>query len=173
MEHMILNGQTRRDLFQYFPLLQDDTITVRRIGKSDTAQLKELYDQPLNDAYAEHLAEECLRWYKERKEIAAGIFTADGTLAGILEIYDVKKDSVTIGYRIRIPMRRRGYAGRAVELLKKHLSENTDVQRIEAACDACNYASRGVLEKCGFRQTGIRGSIVEYECQLYGQSMIQ
>ena len=170
---MKLNGQTRQDLFQYFPLLMDDIVMVRRISIKDTAQLKNLYDQPLSDAYAGRLAEECIRWYAERKEIAAGIFTADGTLAGILEIYDVKQDSVTIGYRIRSTMRRQGYAGHAVDLLKQYLTENTGIQRISAACNADNAASRGVLEKCGFRQTGIHGSILEYECQLYGQSMVQ
>ncbi|MDX5358586.1 MAG: GNAT family N-acetyltransferase, partial [Rhodobacterales bacterium] len=61
----------------------------------------------------------------------------------------------TIGYWIGQPYARNGYMREAIEGLCHHAFGQLDLSRIEAACLPENAASRGALEKCGFKYEGV------------------
>ena len=61
-----------------------------------------------------------------------------------------------IGYTIDREQWGQGYATAAVEAIVRWLFTETVIQRVEADCSIDNPASKRVLEKCGFRQVGIK-----------------
>ncbi len=63
--------------------------------------------------------------------------------------------AATLGYWIGAPYTRRGYGAAAVTALVGHAVDAIGLNRIEAACQAENAASRALLLKCGFIQEGI------------------
>lgn len=60
----------------------------------------------------------------------------------------------TLGYWVGQPHARRGYTGDAARLVVGFAFNNLGLHRVEAACLPSNEASRGLLEKAGFRQEG-------------------
>lgn len=67
----------------------------------------------------------------------------------------------TLGYWIGQPFARQGYMREAVEAVVHHAFTALDLSRIEAACLPENTASRGVLEKCGFKYEGVSQSYLQ------------
>lgn len=61
-----------------------------------------------------------------------------------------------IGYTIDREQWGQGYATAAVKAIVRWLFTETVVERVEADCSIDNPASKRVLEKCGFRQVGIK-----------------
>ncbi len=62
--------------------------------------------------------------------------------------------AVEIGYGFAPSEWGRGYATEAVRALTAHLLREPGVRTVTAQTAVANHASRRVLEKCGFRQTG-------------------
>ncbi len=62
--------------------------------------------------------------------------------------------AATLGYWIGAPYIRRGFGAAAVAAVVNHAMDVIGLNRIEAACQAENTASRGLLLKCGFIQEG-------------------
>lgn len=60
-----------------------------------------------------------------------------------------------IGYWVGIPHQRKGYATAAVRGALRIGFADMGMEKIEACAFVGNLASRGVLEKCGFRQEGL------------------
>ena len=67
----------------------------------------------------------------------------------------------TLGYWIGEPFQRRGYMREAILAVVHHAFTAMDLSRIEAACLPENTASRGVLEKCGFKYEGVAQSYLQ------------
>jgi ribosomal-protein-alanine N-acetyltransferase len=67
----------------------------------------------------------------------------------------------TLGYWIGQPHARQGYMREAIEAVVHHAFTALDLSRIEAACLPENAASRGVLEKCGFKYEGVSQSYLQ------------
>lgn len=67
----------------------------------------------------------------------------------------------TLGYWIGAPYARRGYMREAVLALVHHAFTVCDLSRIESACLPENLASRGVLEKTGFKYEGVAQSYLQ------------
>lgn len=64
----------------------------------------------------------------------------------------------TLGYWIGQPYARQGYMREAIEAVVHHAFTALDLSRVEAACLPENTASRGALEKCGFKYEGVSQS---------------
>jgi len=60
----------------------------------------------------------------------------------------------TMGYWVGRPFARRGYTSEAARLTLSFAFGQLGLHRVEAACIPTNEASRGVLEKVGFRHEG-------------------
>ncbi|RJE80656.1 GNAT family N-acetyltransferase [Paracoccus sp. JM45] len=88
----------------------------------------------------------------------------DGVLLGAITMDNIRRgpaQSATIGYWIGQSHARNGYMREAIGILVHHAFTNLDLSRIEAACLPENAASRGVLEKSGFKYEGVAQSYLQ------------
>jgi RimJ/RimL family protein N-acetyltransferase len=73
-----------------------------------------------------------------------------------------QRDSAGVGYWVIDRARRLGFASRAVRLVTSWAVTDAGLQRVEAFVEACNLASRRVLEKSGFHQEGHLRSFLSF-----------
>ena len=88
----------------------------------------------------------------------------DGTLLGAITLDNIRRgpaQSATIGYWIGEAFARQGYMREAIGGLVRHAFSLMDLSRIEAACLPENAASRGVLERSGFKYEGVAQSYLQ------------
>ncbi|OYW49300.1 MAG: GNAT family N-acetyltransferase [Rhodobacterales bacterium 12-65-15] len=88
----------------------------------------------------------------------------DNQLLGALTLDNIRRgpaQSGTFGYWIGEPYTRQGYMREALLALTHHAFTRMDLSRMEAACLPENAASRGVLEKCGFKYEGVAQSYLQ------------
>jgi [ribosomal protein S5]-alanine N-acetyltransferase len=89
---------------------------------------------------------------------------ADSQLLGALTLDNIRRGPAqagTFGYWIGQPFTRQGYMREAILALTHHAFTRMDLSRMEAACLPENTASRGVLEKCGFKYEGVAQSYLQ------------
>jgi ribosomal-protein-alanine N-acetyltransferase len=82
---------------------------------------------------------------------------ADDQVIGGINLSNVRRgvsQAVSLGYWIGAPFARQGYMGEALGCLLPFAFERLGFNRIEAACLPHNLASRGLLQKIGFREEG-------------------
>ncbi|SEO96216.1 ribosomal-protein-alanine N-acetyltransferase [Salinihabitans flavidus] len=111
------------------------------------------------------------RVYWAQRSIAQGtalplflIRREDETLLGAITLDNIRRGPAqagTIGYWIGQEHSRRGYMREAIEAVVHHAFRHLDLSRIEAACLPENVASRGVLEKSGFKYEGVAQSYLQ------------
>lgn len=88
----------------------------------------------------------------------------DQALLGAITLDNIRRgpaQSGTLGYWIGERFSRRGYMREAIQSIVHHAYTTLDLSRIEAACLPENVASRGVLEKCGFKYEGVAQSYLQ------------
>jgi [ribosomal protein S5]-alanine N-acetyltransferase len=88
----------------------------------------------------------------------------DQQLLGALTLDSIRRGPAqagTLGYWIGQPFARMGYMREAILALNHHAFTRMDLSRLEAACLPENTASRGVLEKCGFKYEGVAQSYLQ------------
>lgn len=86
--------------------------------------------------------------FRREDEALLGAITLDNIARGPAQ-------SATIGYWIGEPYARQGYMTEAIGGIVHYGFHTLDLSRIQAACLAENSASRGLLEKCGFKYEGV------------------
>ncbi len=88
----------------------------------------------------------------------------DGELLGAITLDNIRRgpaQSATIGDWIGQRFARQGYMREAIGTLVHHTFTQLDLSRIEAACLPENTASRGVLERSGFKYEGVAQSYLQ------------
>ncbi|MFN3954422.1 MAG: GNAT family N-acetyltransferase [Pararhodobacter sp.] len=88
----------------------------------------------------------------------------DDQLLGAITLDHIRRgpaQSGTIGYWIGQTHARQGYMREAIRALVHHAFTELDLSRIEAACLPENTASRGVLERSGFKYEGVAQSYLQ------------
>ena len=88
----------------------------------------------------------------------------DQGLLGAITLDNIRRGPAqagTVGYWIGEQFSRRGYMREAIQALVHHAFTGLDLSRIEAACLPENAASRGVLEKTGFKYEGVAQSYLQ------------
>jgi [ribosomal protein S5]-alanine N-acetyltransferase len=88
----------------------------------------------------------------------------DQMLLGALTLDNIRRGPAqagTIGYWMGAPYARQGYMREAILAVTHHAFTRMDLSRLEAACLPENSASRGVLEKCGFKYEGVAQSYLQ------------
>ncbi|SEP73183.1 GNAT family N-acetyltransferase [Thalassovita taeanensis] len=91
---------------------------------------------------------------------------ADQHLLGAITLDNIRRGPAqagTLGYWIGEAFARQGYMREAIEAVVHHAFHQQDLSRIEAACLPENLASRGVLEKCGFKYEGVAQSYLQID----------
>ncbi|MDU8910352.1 GNAT family protein [Aestuariicoccus sp. MJ-SS9] len=89
---------------------------------------------------------------------------SDQTLLGAITLDNIRRGPAqcgTLGYWIGQPFARQGYMGEAIRAMVHHAFERQDLSRIEAACLPENVASRGLLERSGFKYEGVAQSYLQ------------
>jgi ribosomal-protein-alanine N-acetyltransferase len=124
---------------------------------------------------ADHLSRRAFsnRVYWASRSVAAGtamplflIRRADEALLGAITLDNIRRGPAqagTLGYWIGQPHARQGYMREAIEAVVHHAFHRLDVSRVEAACLPENAASRGVLERCGFKYEGVAQSYLQID----------
>jgi ribosomal-protein-alanine N-acetyltransferase len=89
---------------------------------------------------------------------------SDGVLLGAITLDNIRRGPAqagTLGYWMGAAHIRQGYMREAILGVVHHAFSVLDLSRIEAACLPENAASRGVLEKCGFKYEGVAQSYLQ------------
>ncbi|MEM6408339.1 MAG: GNAT family protein [Pseudomonadota bacterium] len=90
--------------------------------------------------------------------------SGDDTLVGAITLDNIRRgpsQAGTLGYWIGKRYARQGYMREAIGALVHYAFTTLDLSRIEAACLPENEASRGVLEKSGFKYEGVAQSYLQ------------
>ncbi|MGB3554760.1 MAG: GNAT family protein [Jannaschia sp.] len=88
----------------------------------------------------------------------------DNAVLGAITLDNVRRgpaQSATLGYWIGEEHARQGFMREAIVALSHHAFRRLDLSRIEAACLEENAASRGLLEKAGFKYEGVAQSYLQ------------
>ena len=88
----------------------------------------------------------------------------DNMLVGAITLDNIRRgpgQAGTLGYWTGAAFARQGYMREAILAVVHHAFERLDLSRIEAACLPENQASRGLLEKCGFKYEGVAQSYLQ------------
>ncbi len=91
---------------------------------------------------------------------------SDQTLLGAITLDNVRRGPAqagTLGYWVGENFAREGYMSEAIAAVVHHAFSRLDLSRIEAACLPENVASRGVLEKSGFKYEGVAQSYLQID----------
>ena len=89
---------------------------------------------------------------------------ADQALIGAITLDNIRRgpsQAGTVGYWIGRPFARQGFMREALLAVVHHAFSVMDLSRVEAACLPENAASRGVLEKSGFKYEGVAQSYLQ------------
>ena len=89
---------------------------------------------------------------------------SDEMLLGAITLDNIRRgpsQAGTLGYWIGERYTRQGYMRETIEAVVHHAFNQLDLSRIEAACLPENTASRGVLEKSGFKYEGVAQSYLQ------------
>ncbi len=88
----------------------------------------------------------------------------DHALLGAITLDNIRRgpsQAGTLGYWIGQTHARKGYMREAINAVVHHAFTTLDLSRVEAACLPENAASRGVLEKSGFKYEGVAQSYLQ------------
>ncbi|MGH1465172.1 MAG: GNAT family N-acetyltransferase [Cognatishimia sp.] len=88
----------------------------------------------------------------------------DDRLMGAITLDNIRRGPAqagTLGYWIGQEFNRQGYMKEAIDAIVHYAFQRLDLSRIEAACLPENVASRGVLEKSGFKYEGVAQSYLQ------------
>lgn len=73
----------------------------------------------------------------------------DGVIAGTIGAYDLKDDTIEVGFSVVKAWQGRGLATEALKKVLEYLTENEGISCVTAWCAAENVGSQRVLEKAG------------------------
>ena len=143
-------------------------------GWSDLRRESREFLTPWEPTWAgDHLSRKSFtnRVYWAQRAIAGGsavplfLFGREGEdLLGAITLDNIRRGPAqagNLGYWIGARHARQGYMGEAIAGVVHHAFERLDLSRIEAACLPENAASRGLLEKCGFKYEGVAQSYLQ------------
>ncbi|MEM1273390.1 MAG: GNAT family protein [Pseudomonadota bacterium] len=160
--------------------IETERLTLRLPQHSDfrdwTAlrQLSASFLQPWEPSWAsDHLSRKSFtnRVYWASRAVSQGsalplfmLRREDTTLLGAITLDNIRRgpsQAGTLGYWIGANHARQGYMREAIQGLVHYAFATLDLSRIEAACLPENVASRGVLEKAGFKYEGVAQSYLQ------------
>ena len=122
---------------------------------------------------ADHLSRRAFanRVYWAQRALSGGtavplllIRRTDRALLGAITLDNIRRGPAqagTLGYWIGAAHARHGFMREAIAAVAHYAFTTLDLSRLEAACLPENAASRGVLEKCGFKYEGVAQSYLQ------------
>ena len=159
-----------KNLYEQFPHIVTDEITLRKIVESDLDSLFQIYSNeklfqytPLmlkkNKDTVANMIGHFERDFHKRKEIFLGIClnSEPANIIGVAEMFDYSQDvnMVTIGYRLNDHFWNKGIAAKTVKAMTDYLFTDVGIKRIQAFVMPENIKSQNVLQRNGFVKEGI------------------
>jgi len=160
--------------------IETQRMTLRPPQHSDFRQWRFLRDVsrdfliPWEPAWAgDHLTRRSFtnRVYWAQRSVSGGtalplfmIRHEDEALVGAVTLDNIRRGPAqdgTLGYWVGEPFARQGYMSEAIAAVVHHAFHQLDLSRVQAACLPENAASRGVLEKVGFKYEGVAQSYLQ------------
>ncbi len=89
---------------------------------------------------------------------------SDNALLGAITLDHIRRGPAqagTCGYWVGQEHARLGYMREALTAVVHYAFTSLDLSRVESACLPDNHASRGVLEKCGYKYEGVAQSYLQ------------
>ena len=136
----------------------------------------ETFLRPWEPSWAtDHLTRKAFtnRVYWAQRSVASGtavplflIRRSDDALLGAITLDNIRRGPAqagTLGYWTGQNFARRGYMREAIGAVVHYAFTQQDLSRIEAACLPENAASRGLLEKSGFKYEGVAQSYLQID----------
>ncbi|KAJ50194.1 ribosomal-protein-alanine N-acetyltransferase [Clostridium tetanomorphum] len=160
----------RKSLYEQFPHIVADEITLRKIVDSDLDNIFEIYSNeklfqytPImlkkNKSTVANMIGHFERDFHKRKCIFLGIClnSEPNNIVGIAEMFDYSNDvnMITIGYRLNHRFWSKGIATKTVKAMTDYLFNDIGINRIQAFVMPENIKSQNVLQKNGFNKEGI------------------
>jgi ribosomal-protein-alanine N-acetyltransferase len=143
-------------------------------GWASLRQMSKGHLEPWEPVWApDHLSRSAFanRVYLAQRGVRAGssvpmfIFRkTDEALVGAITLDNIRRgpnQTATCGYWMGQPFTRQGYMAEAVRATVRYAFDELDLSRIESACLPDNIASRGVLEKSGFKYEGVAQAYIQ------------
>ena len=158
-----------KNLFDQFPHIITDDITLRKIIPSDIESLFEIYSnenlflqspnmQKKNKETVLNMIGHFERDFNKHKMVWLGIVENDNPdfIIGVAEMFDYNRDvnMITIGYRLNDRYWGKGFATKAVSAMIEYLFNNIGVNRIQAFVMPENIKSLDVLRRNNFVEEG-------------------
>jgi len=162
--------------------IESDRLTLRLPRSTDHAQWASLRRQsaaflkPWEPVWArDHLTKRAFsnRVYAASRSVSTQsgiplfmIRRADQQLIGAITLDSLQRGPAqtgTLGYWTGAPFARQGFMREAVEAVVHYAFTHLDLSRIQAGCLPENKASRGVLEKSGFKYEGVAQSYLQID----------
>jgi len=162
--------------------IETDRMTLRLPKSGDHVQWAHLrqqsaaFLQPWEPSWAsDHLSKKAFanRVYAAHRAADTGlgmplflICREDQRLIGAITLDNLQRgpsQSGTLGYWTGAPFARQGYMREAVKAVCHYAFTTLDLSRIQAGCLPENKASRGVLEKSGFKYEGVAQSYLQID----------
>lgn len=159
-----------RNLYEQFPHIVTDKITLRKIVDSDIDNLFDIYNNeklfqytPVNHKKNRTTVQNMIghfdRDFHKQKEIFLGICLSDNLnkIIGVAEIFDYNREvnMVTIGYRLNEQYWGKGIATWTVKAMTDYLFNHIGINRIQAFVMPENIKSQYVLQRNGFINEGL------------------
>ncbi len=108
-------------------------------------------------AFRRRLRQTAVEWSEDAGYGLLILRQEDDAILGGINLSNVRRgvaQAVNLGYWIGEPYARHGYMTEALYVLFPFAFDRLGLHRIEAACLPHNLASRGLLQKVGFREEG-------------------
>lgn len=166
--------------FRRRPVVETERMTLRLPAHGDYRAWAELREssadhlRPWEPVWAhDHLSRKAFTnrvYWAGRSEVQGSALSVllirreDQRLLGAVTLDNIRRGPVqagTMGYWIGAEFVRRGYMKEAVQALVHYAFAALDLSRVESACLPENIASRGVLEKSGFKYEGVAQSYLQ------------
>lgn len=123
---------------------------------SDKEVLKYIQWGPNNRKRTLDYIENCIEDRKKETRIDYDLVIVNRVtgrvIGGCSFIHHLENNEASIGYLLRTDCQRHGYAAEACRELIRCCFEDLGVHRVYIKCDAENYGSCRVMEKCGLRR---------------------
>lgn len=167
-------------LFKRKVRIETERLILREPAQSDFPSWAKLryessdFLKPWDPTWAkDHLTRKAFshRVYWSQKSINDGLaypmmlcHKSDNALLGAITLDNIRRGPSqigTLGYWMGQKYARQGFMGEAILAMVRYAFSNLDLSRIESACLPENVASRGVLEKSGFKYEGVAQAYIQ------------
>ena len=137
-ERMILRRYRQEDACDLYRYLGSDPGMYEYSGWNPYATM-EMAQETVGGFIAGYGGERAYSWVME----------VDGVIAGTIGAYDLKDDTIEVGFSVVKAWQGRGLATEALKKVLEYLTENEGISCVTAWCAAGNVGSQRVLEKAG------------------------